>query len=330
MRGIRFGQLWLAVLLSLALLSPVFAQGTGAKQKLSGVIVNRNGDGFVLQAAGETERTVKVTSATEVKEKKSNPFRGARKYETNYLYRGLKVEVEGRPDSSGALVAEKVRFTNDDYEVAQTVESRVTPVEKRVGQAETRMNEAETRLVQSEDNAKRLAGQIDELNIISNAARGGAQAAQETADTAVAGVQTANERITAIDDYLPQKSISVQFKVGSAMLSPEAKTMLDELAAHAKTQKGFVIEVAGFASADGSENFNRGLSRRRADAVIRYLAEQHDIPLRRVITPFGYGESHPIADNSTRQGRQENRRVEVRVLVSRGLTMPASIPKPVS
>jgi outer membrane protein OmpA-like peptidoglycan-associated protein len=96
--------------------------------------------------------------------------------------------------------------------------------------------------------------------------------------------------------------------------------MLDEIAEQAKTERGFVIEVSGFASADGSEALNRRLSQSRADAVVRYLAENHMIPLRRIITPFGYGESQPVAENTTREGREQNRRVEVKILVNRGLT----------
>ncbi|HYX40921.1 MAG TPA: OmpA family protein, partial [Pyrinomonadaceae bacterium] len=65
------------------------------------------------------------------------------------------------------------------------------------------------------------------------------------------------------------------------------------------------------------------LSQRRADAVVRYLAEIHNIPLRRIITPFGYGSAQAVADNSTREGRQQNRRVEVSVLVNRGLLQSA-------
>ena len=120
--------------------------------------------------------------------------------------------------------------------------------------------------------------------------------------------------------------VSVNFKVGKFDLQPEAKAALDEIAAQAKTERGYVIEVMGFASADGAEMKNRVLSQKRADAVVRYLAENHMIPLRRIITPFGYGEAQPVADNLTKEGREQNRRVEVKVLVNKGLTgQPAPV-----
>jgi outer membrane protein OmpA-like peptidoglycan-associated protein len=237
------------------------------------------------------------------------------------------MEVEGVGDQGGALIAKKIRFTDTEFKTAQTVETRVTPVEGRVGTAETR-------LASGEENAKKMSGQIDELSSVANAAQGGAKAAQTTADQAVAGVSAANERISAtndrigsLDDYEPMKSVSVQFKVGSSTLTKEAQASLDELAEQAKTQKGFVIEVAGFASSDGNEAVNKHLSERRAHAVMDYLAVNHDIPLRRIITPLGYGETHPVADNKTRQGRQDNRRAEVKILVNKGIIPAASASK---
>ena len=74
---------------------------------------------------------------------------------------------------------------------------------------------------------------------------------------------------------------------------------------------------------------NTALSQRRAQAVMSYLATNHDIPLRRIILPFGYGEAMPVADNTTRDGRKQNRRVEVSVLVSKGLTNPVNVNRPV-
>jgi outer membrane protein OmpA-like peptidoglycan-associated protein len=174
-----------------------------------------------------------------------------------------------------------------------------------------------------EQNSQRLSGQIDELAAVSNAAKGGARAAQETADAAVVGVNATNERISALDDYEPQTSSSIIFRRGSAVLSRDAKSQLDQVAQQALTAKGYVLEVSGFASAEGGKDQNRRLSQQRADNVIRYLVENHNIPLRRIITPYGYGELQPAADNTTRQGRAENRRVEVKILVNRGLTQGA-------
>src|ERR1043166_1150155 len=157
---------------------------------------------------------------------------------------------------------------------------------------------------------------------VSNAARGGAKAAQETADAAVAGVNATNDRISALDDYVPQDSIAVNFRVGSSVLNPDANTKLDAIATKPMNAKGYVLEVTGFADSTGNTARNRALSQRRADAVISYLVENHQIPLRRIVTPYGFGESNPIADNKTREGRAENRRVEVKVLVNKGLTQP--------
>jgi OmpA-OmpF porin, OOP family len=296
------------------------AHVSGQKQKIKGIIVSRDADSFKLRDMSGVDTTVVLNNSTKVEEKKGNPFRSAKHYSATQLVRGLNLEVEGRGDGS-SLVADKIRIDADDLMVAQTVETRVTPVEGRVSQTETR-------ITQAEQNAQRLSGQIDELNAVANAANGGAKHAQETADQAIAGVSKTNERITSLvtglDDYEATKSVTVNFKVSSAVLTPEAKQMLDELAQQAKNEKGFVIEVDGFASSDGKAEFNRQLSQRRSDAVVRYLAEDHMIPLRRIIMPYGYGAAQPIADNTTREGRQQNRRVEVKILSNKGLNTTAS------
>jgi outer membrane protein OmpA-like peptidoglycan-associated protein len=91
--------------------------------------------------------------------------------------------------------------------------------------------------------------------------------------------------------------------------------------------KGYLIEVTGFASSDGDEKKNKELSRRRAQAVLDYLIETHNIPLRRIGVSYGFGEAQAIADNSTREGREQNRRVEVKLTVSKGLNQNVEVRK---
>lgn len=330
----------LALVVTLALGAPVWAQdtgkmtseiATGQQVKLQGVIMQEvvsslNAGSLEVRIASGSNRTVWLNSKTQIKEKESNPFRSSQKYSAHQLVRGLNVEIKGRSDAAGQFWVEEVKFTDNDFKVAQSIGSRVNPVEGR--------------LAENERNAQRLSGQIEELSEVSNAARGGARAAQETADAAITGVDKANvridhadtridhadtriteanDRITSLDDFEVRTSTMIQFKVGSSVLSKDSKAALDTLAGQVKGETGFVIEVTGFASTDGSENVNRRLSHRRAAAVVQYLAENHLIPLRRIITPFGYGEKQPVADNTTRAGREQNRRVEVKILVSRGL-----------
>ena len=323
------------VVLSVAFIIPVAAQqptsstnakkmdvSSGTKMKVKGTIVKRQDQDLIMRDMTGSELTVRLASNPKIEEKKGNPFRGGKKYTEAQLVRGLFVEVEGRGDSSGALVADKIKVDDDDLRVALTVDSTVVPIENRIG-------ETEGRLTKTEQNAERLAGQLDELNQVANLAKGGAAAAQETADVAVDGVNKTNDRISSLDDYDVRKTEAIMFRVGSAVLSAEAKTTLDELATQAKNERGFVIEVRGFASSDGSERLNKALSQRRAQAVMSYLADNHAIPLRRIILPFGYGEAQPVADNTTLEGRKQNRRVEVSVLVSKGLTSPVNVSRPV-
>jgi OmpA-OmpF porin, OOP family len=296
---------------------------SGQKTKIEGMILRRDDSSFTMRDMTGSELTVQLTPNTKVEQKKDSFFGRSKKFANDQVARGLYVEVEGRGDASGGLIAEKVKFTKDAQRVAMSVTSQVVPVENRVGEAETRLSEAE-------QNAKRLSGQVEELTQVANLASGGAAAAQKAADQALEGVNKTNDRISSLDDFEEKDLKTVNFKVGSAILTPEAKTMLDEIATQAKSERAFVIEVRGFASSDGSTALNDRLSERRADAVVRYLAQQHEIPLRRIILPFGYGEAIPVADNTTREGRKQNRRVEVKILVNRGLTSPVNVNRSVS
>lgn len=267
---------------------------SGAKMKFRGVVIGRDSDTFTIRDRSRADYQVLLTDDTSIKTH-GGFFRGGKKYAVTDILRGLIVEVEGRGDSQGQLVADKIRFKESDLRAAITTDTRVGPVEA---------------------NQERIAGQMDELYAVAAEARSEAGAA--------------NERISALDDYDVQETVSVNFRVNSAMLSPQAKQQLDELATKANAAKGYVLEVAGHTDSTGSETKNFRLSRERAESVIQYLAVNHKIPLRRFITPMGYGKTDAVAENTTAAGRAQNRRVEVKMLLNRGMTrnVPATSAKP--
>lgn len=284
---------------------------SGQKLKIQGVVVAKENDNtFIIRDTTGNDTRIVIEPNASVRSN-GGFLKSGDKYTPTSIVRGLNMQVEGRGDSNGSLAVDKVRFDKLNLQSAQALDTRVTPVEERVSAAE--------------QNAQRLSGQIDELMAISNAAKGGAKAAQETADAAVAGVNATNKRISDLDDYTVQTTATVNFRVASAVLSPEAKTQLDQVATAASSLKGYMIEVTGFASAEGGTKLNKNLSERRAQAVKDYLIEQHNIPLRRLTTSYGYGELQPVADNTTREGREQNRRVEVKLLVSRGINQDVQV-----
>lgn len=290
--------------LALAATSPAFGQDSGAqtsqaraasvssvpsgaKMKFKGVVIRRDADTFTVRDRSRVDYQVLLTDDTSIKTH-GGFFRGGKRYAVTDVMPGLIVEVEGRGDDQGQLVAEKVRFKESDMRAAITTDARVMPIE---------------------ENQKQLAGQMDELYAVAAEAR--AESAQ------------ANERISALDDYDAQQVVVVNFRVNSAELSPDARQKLDALAATALGTRGYVIEVAGHTDATGGDTKNFRLSQQRADAVVQYLAVRHKIPLRRFITPMGYGKTDAVADNVSAAGRAQNRRVEVKVLVNRGMNRPA-------
>jgi len=259
----------------------------GAKMKFKGVVIGREADAFTIRDRSREDYQVLVTDDTSIKTY-GGFLRSGKRYPVNDILRGLIVEVEGRGDPQGQLVADKIRFKESDMRAAITTDTRVNPVEA---------------------NQERMSGQMDELYAVAAEARSEANAA--------------NERISALDDYDVQEAVAVNFRVNSAALSPEAKQQLDALAAKAMNTKGYSIEVSGHTDSTGSEAKNFRLSRERADSVVQYLAVNHKIPLRRFISPMGYGKTEAVADNTTAAGRAQNRRVEVKILLNRGMSRPA-------
>lgn len=140
-----------------------------------------------------------------------------------------------------------------------------------------------------------------------------AQQAQTLADTAVSRVNTLQNTVVNLDNYHVVTEASVHFAFNKDNLTKKAKDALDQLAQTIPNTKGYILTIEGGADSTGPQDYNYSLSQRRADAVIQYLASQHNIPAYKVYM-IGLGEDKPAESNKTRAGRAANRRVDVRVM----------------
>ena len=268
-----------------------------------------------------------LTDSTKVKTVRKGLFRRDKPSGVSYILRGLRLEAEGRGNQEGQLVAEKVRFDEEDLRTAQALEVRVDPVEALAMSTRELAEDNQVRIDEAEQNARRLAGQLDELSAVAASAGDAAKRAQASADQAQEAADTANQRINGLDDYDVVLSVTVHFKTGSARLTPAAKAEIDAAAARVQAEnlKGWIVAVVGYADSTGNAARNRSLSERRAEAVINYLVTKYDLPMRRLVQPFGYGSLNPVTSNETGAGRAQNRRVEIKVMVNKGVASQASL-----
>jgi len=200
--------------------------------------------------------------------------------------------------------------------VRNRVNERATPLENRTGELE------ETSRRNTQD-ISRLGRELEDV-------RQKTDRAQQTADRAASSAEQANTRVNGVeqsvtdlrnnlDKYTVQKTVTVRFQANRANLEPDAMSSIDELASQIKDRNGFLLEIQGYASSEGDLQKNERLSEARSESVRRYLAERYSIPLFRM-SILGFGISRPIASNETLEGREQNRRVEVRLLTNNAVS----------
>ena len=134
-----------------------------------------------------------------------------------------------------------------------------------------------------------------------------------------AAISMVNQRVSDLSDYKTVAEAGIYFASDSSALDDAAKADLDTLAAILGQTPNYMIEVAGYASSTGGAQLNQKLSEQRASQVVNYLRQKGNVPMRRFLLPAGYGASHPAAENTDPQGRALNRRVDVKVIVNKGI-----------
>jgi outer membrane protein OmpA-like peptidoglycan-associated protein len=278
----------------------------GEKVKTEGLVISRQGDLVTMRTSDSTNVVVALTDYTKVVTPR--PLFRKKHMPVSDLAPGLWIKVKGVGDSPGHILAESVSFSADDLRTAQAIQAGLTPLDVRV---ESNQHQIQTNLQSIQANQQQLQTQEQQI-----------QANQQRAQVNQQQIGEANQRISELADYTVTYSVAVSFPVGSAILSTQARNELMRLAEDAVTLKGYVVQIKGFTDSSGGAALNQGLSMRRAQSVIAYLEQAGNIPLTHVLTPGAMGESHPVSSNLTVEGRAENRRVEIKVLVSRGIAGP--------
>ncbi len=149
-----------------------------------------------------------------------------------------------------------------------------------------------------------------------------AQTANQNATTAQQVANAANNRVGVLtnqvanlDNYRPVAETSVKFGFNKDSLTTQAKESLDQLAGSIASTKGYIIALEGSTDSVGSADYNYQLSQRRADSVIQYLVSKYSVPAHKIYV-IGLGKDKPVESNNTKQGRADNRRVDVRLMTN--------------
>ncbi|MDM7954950.1 OmpA family protein [Blastomonas sp.] len=134
-----------------------------------------------------------------------------------------------------------------------------------------------------------------------------------------AATEALRGRMGDIDQYNVKATTNVYFDTAKAQLSEDAKAQLCAAAGSAEQMDNALMLVVGYTDADGEQEYNQALSEKRAASVINYLQQQCKWKPYRMLTPAGMAEADPVADNMTEEGKAQNRRVAVNILVSKAV-----------
>jgi OmpA-OmpF porin, OOP family len=200
------------------------------------------------------------------------------------------------------------RVTADEKKISDHA-SAISELENGLSKTDEKAMDADRKAVAAGQEAAKANSAAAQANTAAGQAAQGADAARQLAQN---GMTRIGEVVENIDNYKLVTTEKVLFPFGKAALTKDAKAQLDSAVGNITTAKNYVLEVQGFTDKTGPSSYNVDLSQRRADAVVRYLTVQHQVPIRKIHV-LGLGADEPAADNKTADGRKQNRRVELKV-----------------
>jgi OmpA-OmpF porin, OOP family len=300
----------LMMLCLLALVAAFAASGDGTEVK--GMISSRAGDTLTV-SSGQGNTIVILTNDTVTKDDKGLFGLDKEQMADVVLIPGLKVDVDGTPDDQGRIVAKTITVDGDDLEASQMIQAGVHPTAEQVAANVQTLQAHQQQLTAQQqsiaDNQQNIAA--NQQSIVAHT-----QQIQQN----IQDIEENTDRFTALSEYDVKAEATVKFGVSSTKISAADKEQLKNLAQTATGLTGYIVEVTGYADATGNAAMNTQLSEDRAKAVITFLMQQGNVPVRQIVAPGAMGEYGAAAPNETKAGRAENRRVVVKVLVNKGIT----------
>lgn len=302
----------LAALLTISFVVCASASSTAADQtKVQGIITSRTGETLIVSGS-DGKTTVLLTDATSTTDYKGIFGLGKEHLSNIVLIPGLKVTVFGQPGAGGQLAAEKIVVDGDDLETAEMIQSGLHPTAEQVA-ANVAALEAHSGTLAA--HTTQLAAQKE--NIETNEQNIAAH--KQQIEKNIKDIEENTNRFMQLSEYDVKGQATVKFRVGSSNISQEDLQQLKQLAETATGLAGYIVEVVGYADATGDAVVNERLSENRAKAVVSYLIQQCNVPVRHIVAPGAMGEYQPAQSNETKAGRAANRRVEVKILVNKGI-----------
>ena len=289
-----------------------FGESNGKKVKVEGLITGRDGESLTLKSTkGSGNIVVVLTDDTKVQQPKGLLKLRHSEQSMTALIPGLKIQVEGTGDES-RVVAKSISFNKDDLQLAETIQAGLNPTQQQ--QAINKANIA----------ANAQGVQANKEGVAANQQQGAANAAgiaanQQQISANQQDIQATSQRFADLSEYDTKAKASVYFASGSSKISDSDRAALTLLAQNATGLTGYLIQVKGYADSTGNAAMNQVLSMDRAQAVVAFLLQNCHIPIRHIVAPGAMGESDPSAPNESADGRAENRRVDVKVVVNRGV-----------
>src|SRR4029077_1437869 len=265
---------------------------SGEKVKVKGMITSRTGETLIVKSV-EGNVTVVLTDKTVTKDDKGLFGLDKQQMSDVVLIPGLKVDIDGMSDDQSRVVARTITVDGDDLETAEMIQSGLHPTAEQVAAnikaiAGNQQNIAanQVQLAAHKENIE-----TNQQNIAAN---------KQQIEQNIKDIEENTKRFTALSEYEVKGEATVKFNVASSRISATDQEELKKLTQTATAITGYIIEVMGYADSTGRAAMNTRLSEDRAKAVVTYLVQRGNVPVRHIVAPGAMGEYGPTAPNETK------------------------------